>query len=176
VPSRKAQSERATRTRGGPGNSGSRARRWLAIARRLGWGPREAVAILGGVCAAVAIVANALFLQSGPHPSPFFASTSPPGRRAEPTSPVVAVPRARPAELTPAKVEAQAPTPSKRVIAMQRALAQFGYGQIKATGIVDGDTRAAIERFEREHRLPVTGQPSDRLARELAAMTGRPLD
>jgi peptidoglycan hydrolase-like protein with peptidoglycan-binding domain len=79
-------------------------------------------------------------------------------------------------ELTPAKVEAQAPTPSKRVIAMQRALAQFGYGQIKATGIVDGDTRAAIERFEREHRLPVTGQPSDRLARELAAMTGRPLD
>jgi hypothetical protein len=176
VPSRKAQSEPVTRGRGGAGSRGSRSRWWRAIVRRLGWGPREAVAILGGVCAAVAIFANALFLQSGPHPSPFFASSSPPERRAQPKSAVVAVPRARPAEITPAKVEPQAPTPSKRVIAMQRALAQFGYGQIKATGIVDADTRAAIERFEREHRLPVTGQPSDRLARELAAMTGRPLD
>ena len=176
MPSRRAQSGRVPRRRGAADSSGGRARRWLAVARRLGWGPREAVAILAGVCAAAAIVANALFLQSGPHPSPFFASPSPLGRRAEPTGAAVAVPRARPAEITPAKVEAQSPASSKRVIAMQRALAQFGYGQIKATGIVDGDTRAAIERFEREHRLPVTGQPSDRLARELAAMTGRPLD
>jgi Putative peptidoglycan binding domain len=176
VPSRKAQSERVGRGRGGAADSGSRLRWWLGLGRRLGWGAREAVAILAGVCAAVAIVANALFLQSGPHPSPFFASSPPRDPRAETTSAVVAVPRARPVELTPAKVEAQTAAPNKRVIAMQRALAQFGYGQIKATGIVDGDTRAAIERFERDHKLPVTGQPSDRLARELAAMTGRPLD
>ena len=66
--------------------------------------------------------------------------------------------------------------PSKRVLAVQRALADFGYGQIKPTGIYDPETRAAIEKFERDHRLPVTGQISDRFVRELAAMTGRPLE
>ena len=66
--------------------------------------------------------------------------------------------------------------PSKRVIAVQRALAEFGYGQIKPTGIVDPETQAAIEKFERERKLPVTGQISDRVARELAAITGRPLE
>jgi len=69
-----------------------------------------------------------------------------------------------------------APAPSKRVTAVQRALADFGYGQIKPTGVFDPDTRAAVEKFERERRLPVDGQISDRLVRELAAMTGRPLE
>jgi peptidoglycan hydrolase-like protein with peptidoglycan-binding domain len=66
--------------------------------------------------------------------------------------------------------------PSKRVVAIQRALADFGYGQIKPTGVYDPDTRTAIEKFERDRRLPVTGQVSDRFVRELAAMTGRPLE
>jgi hypothetical protein len=66
--------------------------------------------------------------------------------------------------------------PSKRVLAIQRTLADFGYGQIKPTGLYDPDTRTAIEKFERDHRLPVTGQISDRFVRELAAMTGRPLE
>jgi peptidoglycan hydrolase-like protein with peptidoglycan-binding domain len=62
------------------------------------------------------------------------------------------------------------------VLALQRALAEYGYGQIKPTGVVDADTKAAIERFERERRLPITGQLSDRVARELASVTGRPLE
>ena len=66
-----------------------------------------------------------------------------------------------------------APTP--RVLAIQHALSDFGYGQIKPTGIVDADTRAAIETFERSRRLPVDGKISDRFVRELAAMTGRSL-
>lgn len=66
--------------------------------------------------------------------------------------------------------------PSKRIVSIQRALADFGYGQIKATGVYDPETRSAIEKFERDHRLPVTGQISDRFVRELAAMTGRPLE
>ncbi|MET0875238.1 MAG: peptidoglycan-binding domain-containing protein [Pseudolabrys sp.] len=66
--------------------------------------------------------------------------------------------------------------PSKRIVSIQRALADFGYGQIKATGLYDPETRSAIEKFERDHRLPVTGQISDRFVRELAAMTGRPLE
>jgi peptidoglycan hydrolase-like protein with peptidoglycan-binding domain len=66
--------------------------------------------------------------------------------------------------------------PSKSVLAIQRALSDFGYGQIKQTGTYDPETRTAIEKFERDHRLPVTGQISDRFVRELAAMTGRPLE
>jgi len=66
--------------------------------------------------------------------------------------------------------------PSKRIVSIQRALADFGYGQIKATGVYDPETRSAIEKFERDHHLPVTGQISDRFVRELAAMTGRPLE
>lgn len=66
--------------------------------------------------------------------------------------------------------------PSKRVLAVQRVLADFGYGQIKPTGVVDAETRVAIEKFQRENGLPVTGQVSERLVRALGAMTGRPLE
>jgi peptidoglycan hydrolase-like protein with peptidoglycan-binding domain len=66
--------------------------------------------------------------------------------------------------------------PSKRVLAVQRALAEFGYAQIKPTGVLDRETQAAIERFERERKLPITGNVSDRVTRELAAITGRPLE
>jgi peptidoglycan hydrolase-like protein with peptidoglycan-binding domain len=65
---------------------------------------------------------------------------------------------------------------SRRVLSVQRALAEYGYGQIKPSGVVDAETKAAIERFERERRLPITGQASDRVARELAAVTGRVLE
>lgn len=66
--------------------------------------------------------------------------------------------------------------PSKRVLAIQSALAEFGYGQIKPTGVYDQDTRGAIEKFQRARGLPVDGKISDRFVRELAAMTGRKLD
>jgi peptidoglycan hydrolase-like protein with peptidoglycan-binding domain len=62
------------------------------------------------------------------------------------------------------------------VLAVQRVLADFGYGQIEPTGIVDGGTRTAIEKFEREHGMPVDGQVSDKLLRALGAMSGRPLE
>jgi hypothetical protein len=66
--------------------------------------------------------------------------------------------------------------PSKRVLAVQRALSDYGYGQIKPSGILDPETQAAIEKFERTRKLPVTGQASERVAKELAAVVGRPLD
>jgi peptidoglycan hydrolase-like protein with peptidoglycan-binding domain len=66
--------------------------------------------------------------------------------------------------------------PSSRVLAVQRTLTDFGYGQIKPTGIAGPETVAAIEKFERARRLPVTGRVSDHLIRELAAVTGRPLE
>jgi peptidoglycan hydrolase-like protein with peptidoglycan-binding domain len=65
---------------------------------------------------------------------------------------------------------------SARVAAVQRALTDYGYGQIKATGTVGADTQAAIQRFERERRLPLTGQMSERLVKELGLATGRSFD
>jgi peptidoglycan hydrolase-like protein with peptidoglycan-binding domain len=255
----------------GPGWLGAR----FAFLQNLGWGVRDALALTVGIVGSVAILVNALFLQSGPHPAPLFKAAVSQVAAAEATNTVVvAVPRARPSEPVPAKVEMpplprtpaeimseiqrelarrgfydgapdgmhgpktdaairdfelaagmkpnlqanegllqtivkssiEAPKPanasatvtataaaappaagrndaigdilssSRRVLGLQRALAQYGYGQIKPTGIVDGETRAAIEKFERERKLPVTGQPSERVARELAGLTGRPLD
>jgi peptidoglycan hydrolase-like protein with peptidoglycan-binding domain len=66
--------------------------------------------------------------------------------------------------------------PNGRIIAVQRALTDFGYGPVKPTGLYDTETRAAIERFEKARRRPVTGQVSDQLVRDLAALTGRPLE
>jgi peptidoglycan hydrolase-like protein with peptidoglycan-binding domain len=59
---------------------------------------------------------------------------------------------------------------------VQRALSEFGYGQLRASGTVDEPTSAAIQKFESEHRLPVTGRLSDRLLRELAAMIGHSIE
>jgi peptidoglycan hydrolase-like protein with peptidoglycan-binding domain len=91
--------------------------------------------------------------------------------KATPTSAAAARP-------TPARAEVavERPAPSKRVIALQRALAEYGYGQIRPSGIIDPETQAAIEKFERERKLPITGLAADRVVRELAAMTGRPLE
>jgi peptidoglycan hydrolase-like protein with peptidoglycan-binding domain len=66
--------------------------------------------------------------------------------------------------------------PSSRILAVQRTLTDFGYGQIEPTGVPGPETVAAIEKFERARRLPVTGRVSDHLIRELAAVTGRPLE
>ena len=64
----------------------------------------------------------------------------------------------------------------RRVAAVQRALTEYGYGQLKPTGTVGSDTQAAIQKFERARKIPVTGQMSDRLVHELTAMIGHPID
>jgi peptidoglycan hydrolase-like protein with peptidoglycan-binding domain len=208
--------------------------------------PVDSAAILCALAACTIIVVNAMFLQSGSHPAPFFANPAPQPAASNPARPRPApAPAARTTteivadlqiELTrrgfydgavdgsygpktdaairefeqraslklgsepneamlaalvksPVRM-AQGPRgsawrndpiadligPSRRVLAVQRALSDFGYGQINPSGTVDPQTNAAIERFEREHRLPMTGQISDRLVREIAAMTGRPLE
>jgi len=78
----------------------------------------------------------------------------------------------------PARIDpiAELIAPSSRVIAVQRALNDFGYGPVKATGNYGSETISAIQKFERDRKLPVTGQISPRLLRELAALTGRPLE
>ena len=145
------------------------------------------------------IVVNAVFLQSGYHPAPFFANPARPqvadiGPTAATAAPAPASPR--PVEATAAVHPPAAPRPQapalrrndpiaeligasigspSRVLAVQRALSEFGYGQIKVSGTLDQATAAAIEKFEGDHKLPVTGRISDRLLSELASMTGHPL-
>jgi peptidoglycan hydrolase-like protein with peptidoglycan-binding domain len=65
--------------------------------------------------------------------------------------------------------------PSPRILAVQRILSEFGYGQIRPSGVLDDATSMAIEKFEREHKMPSTGRVSDRLVSDLAALTGQPV-
>jgi peptidoglycan hydrolase-like protein with peptidoglycan-binding domain len=86
--------------------------------------------------------------------------------------------RAAAAEPAPARKDqiAEMLAPPNRLLAVQRALADFGYGQIRPSGVLDNGTQDAISKFERDHSMPVTGQMSDQLVREMATMTGRPLE
>jgi len=94
---------------------------------------------------------------------------------AKPTSLAVAAPSnvLRPPASIPASSQSAG---ARRVAAVQRALTEYGYGQLKPTGAVGADTQAAISKFEHARKLPVTGQMSDRLVRELTAMIGHPID
>ena len=207
--------------------------------------PKDMLAGALAFAAVAAILANALFLQAGRHPSPMFGSsvvtlhapvTNPlprprpvelAVRPAEPPeakpveaksvdirtsdhntsdpkpadpmtnlvvksispSPVagtnVVAPTAKPPTLAapphvmrpPASIPASSHSAAaRRIASVQRALTEYGYGQLKPTGAVGADTQAAITKFERNRKLPVTGQMSDRLVRELTAMTGRPIE
>jgi putative peptidoglycan binding protein len=99
------------------------------------------------------------------------------------TTPLTSTPMAAPpppvSVARPSAPIPPAPIPlagARRVAAVQRALTEYGYGQLKPTGTIGPDTQAAIQKFERERKLPVTGQMSDRLVRELAAVIGHPIE
>ena len=190
------------------------AERGLAM-RILLHSPKDMVAGALAFAAVSAIIANALFLQAGRHPSPMPAAALAPASPlprprpveaatkpadASPVEPRPAEPKAadplgnlvkatsaspmapssvlRPPAPIPAssRADAIANSGSRRVAAVQRALTEYGYGQLKPTGTVASDTQAAIQKFERERKIPETGQMSDRLVRELTAMIGRPID
>ncbi len=62
----------------------------------------------------------------------------------------------------------------KRVAAAQRALAKLGQ-KIDADGVMGPGTRAAIQRFERENTLPVTGELGVRTVKALSARASIPI-
>lgn len=184
--------------------------------------PKDTVAALLAFAAIVAIVANALFLQAGHHPSPMFGAATPLPLPVAMSASVSPLPRPRPSEADVGRDDVRASetgsievkdtaptvhpvkvsntphgsanklavansasrndplgdliTSSRRVTGVQRALTKYGYGQLKPTGTIGSDTQAAIQRFERDRKLPVTGRISDRLVRELAAVTGQAID
>jgi peptidoglycan hydrolase-like protein with peptidoglycan-binding domain len=57
--------------------------------------------------------------------------------------------------------------PQQLVTAIQRELAARGYGSGPANGKLNDETRKAIAAFEKDHRLPITGAPSDELLRRI---------
>lgn len=97
-------------------------------------------------------------------------------RTAAPSQTPASVAVTRPPAPIPAAAKADSAASQRRVAAVQRALTEFGYGQLKPTGVVGTDTQAAISKFEKERKLPVTGQVSDRMVRELSTVTGRPIE
>lgn len=198
--------------------------------------PKDTLAGLVAVAAIGAIVANALFLQTGRHPAPMFgtvinlpapssvslsnplprprpvgADTSPLEPKAtefrvepKPAERAAEKPAEKPVESTastlrpgtdpmtnlvkattstppsamrpPAPIPVQQSPAAKRIAGVQRALSEYGYGNLKITGAMGAETQSAIQKFEREHKMQVTGQVSDRLLRELGAAIGHPVE
>ena len=149
---------------------------------------RHPAPMFGSVTAMPAVAAPANPL---PRPRPVEADAAQPeSRPAEPRAadplanlvktigavPVMPAAVPRPPAAIPASSHNEAIAGARRVAAVQRALTEYGYGQLKPTGTAGSDTQAAIQKFERARKLPVTGQVSDRLVRELAAMIGHPID
>jgi peptidoglycan hydrolase-like protein with peptidoglycan-binding domain len=226
---------------------------WSRLIYRIRRRPKDSLAAAVAGTAALAILVNALFMQSGPHPAPIFANkavvavaptTGPaaallprprPGTEAQPAkvqarSEIVADiqreltrrgfydgaadgvygpktdaairdfeeaaglrPSAEPndvllATIARSQVKAKPPATNRndpiaallasnpRILAVQRALTDFGYGPLKPNGIYDPETREAIIRFEHARKQAPTGQITERLVHDLAAMTGRPLE
>jgi hypothetical protein len=191
-----ARELRARRARGeARGNARTRPVLLPVFFRVLLQRPRASLFAIAGSAGSVAIVINALYLQPGPHPAPIFAIAPPVAAAASneaalparPPAPVAEIVRSEPNPMpvkAPAVAHAPAPTrdpignlinSSRPLGPIQRALSEFGYGPLETNGTLGPNTRAAIERFERDHKMPVTGQISDRLIRELSSMTGRHL-
>jgi hypothetical protein len=152
--------------------------------------PREAVGLFAATAAVMIIFINALFLQRGPHPAPIFAHKTAAVSHPQVSPQPVAVPAPLPrpeAIKAPAKIVAPPEparndpiarflAPSNRVLAVQRVLTEYGYGQIRPTGVAGPETQDAIRKFERSRNLPATGAVSDQLVKALAEMSGRPLE
>ncbi|HEV2571277.1 MAG TPA: peptidoglycan-binding protein [Beijerinckiaceae bacterium] len=66
---------------------------------------------------------------------------------------------------------AQSDPAAKRVTAAQKALAKLGYS-VTVDGIFGSGTKQAIQKFEQDRKLPLTGEIAGRTQRELATRSG----
>jgi peptidoglycan hydrolase-like protein with peptidoglycan-binding domain len=143
----------------------------------------DSIALICAIATASLIVVNAIFLQSSTQAPPLL-DAKPAGKSdslkplitGTPARPLAGVPAAQPVAARHNDAITELIGPSPRIAAVQRALAEYGYGQIRPSGILDDATSAAIAKFEREHNLPNSGRVSDRLVKELTAMVGHPID
>ena len=167
--------------------------------------PGRSLAVIVFVGVTTAFLVNALMMQRRQHPSPMFRpvardKTVPPVARsadAKPQKDAIVLPPlrplerivpggdARPAQNTKASDSIadmirnagaeRGVEPSRQVMAAQRALAKLNYA-VKPDGLMGATTKSAIERFERDRNLPITGELGPRVAKALSAATGVPVE
>jgi hypothetical protein len=141
-----------------------------------GW-RKDAVAALLAAAALTAVVANAAFLQNGPHPAPMFAgkpASATPAPKSirvvgqEITGPPLPVAKPKPVETGPAqpdaaKVEAPAGLrPRNEVIAdIQRELTRRGFYDGPPDGLHGPKTDAAMRDFEQAAGLRPGSEPNE---------------
>ena len=137
------------------------------------------------VAAATAIIANAVSLQSSDHPSPFFA-TRDGGADGAATQDGVVGPNAaggaaqadaigRLVEVTVAGTpQLQTNAASATVVEVQQLLSAQGYDPGVIDGLFGARTRSAIESYQSQNGLVVTGVVSDALLASLRATTPNP--
>lgn len=75
-----------------------------------------------------------------------------------------------------ANLPPEKPSVGPKVASVQKALSKLGYGKLEANGVLGAPTRTALEKFERDHKLPVTGTLGKRTVRQLAQVSGVALD
>lgn len=72
------------------------------------------------------------------------------------------------AEADPAVTSAVArPAPSDLVMKIQKGLSNIAYTDIAVDGLIGEKTRTAIRHFEKHYRLPVTGEPNEKVLAKL---------
>ena len=69
-----------------------------------------------------------------------------------------------------AVIPAEKPASPALVMKIQKALAGMAYANVKVDGIPGEATRSAIRAFEKSYRLPVTGEPSERVLKKLKSI------
>jgi hypothetical protein len=161
----------------------------------------RAVLVAIAAIAIIGVPLNALFLQDGRHPAPLFQAPAPLAARADraplpPPRPVSANASARPASAKPEAAHAEATPPSgaqahdktrdaiglllvgsapedvdRKVLFAQRALVKLGYN-VHVDGRFGGSTRQALEKFERDCGLPVKGELTQKIMRQLSSRSG----
>ncbi len=105
-----------------------------------------------------------------PAPAPSPVPASPPSRTQTVRDPIAEMIRlGGPVPTPPANVGRS--DGADVVLSGQRALARLGYG-VKVDGMMGPGTRQAIERFEQDRHLPVTGTFNARTVRELSSLSG----
>lgn len=62
-----------------------------------------------------------------------------------------------------------------KLMKIQKALSELGYGPLKADGLMGANTTAAIRRFEFDRGLPMTGEPGAKVIERLEMVSGRKL-
>lgn len=173
----------------------------MVLAQRgVGAVARHPLPVLVGLAVATFVASvgwNALMLQTSKHPAPLFGKPAVDvARRPEPAPAPLPVPR--PAVQAPATLPVAEPAPRvqggdpigtlirsgeparpadpQRVSAAQSALTKLGLGPLKSDGVMGSGTKQALERFEREHNLPVTGTLAVRTTKLLTQITGIAID